>query len=112
MYPWTSQIYALQDQLAHLQTVFFLHFLLKKTGEGTSIRQSEVTFLFSLTRVGVDFFMLSPHIWPAFLALIPPSFTSLNPFETFFRPLQPYSSSLKWGKYENSQFNSHASGYI
>ena len=34
--------------------------------------------------------MLSPHNkWPAFLALIFPSFTSLNPFVTFFRPLQP-----------------------
>ena len=32
--------------------------------------------------------MLSPHIWLAFQALIPPCFTSLNPFETFFRPLQ------------------------
>ena len=27
--------------------------------------------------------MLSPHNKPAFLALIPPSFTSLNPFVTF-----------------------------
>ena len=91
---------------------FFLHFLFKKKlGEGTSIRRSKVTLLFSLT-CSVDFFMLSPHNKPAFLALIPPSFTSLNPFVTFFRPLQPHSSSHNWGKYENSGFNSDASGYI
>ena len=46
--------------------------------------------------------MLSPHNKPAFLALIPPSFTSLNLFVTFFRPLQPHSSIHNWGKYENS----------
>ena len=40
----------------------------------------------------------------------PPSFTSLNPLETFFRSLQPHSSSHNWGKYENSRFNSDASG--
>ena len=43
-----------------------------------------------------------PWLWKsalgtAFLALIPPSFTSLNPFVTFFRPLQPHSSSHNWG---------------
>ena len=42
----------------------------------------------------------------------PPSFTSLNPLETFFRSFQPHSSSHNWGKYENSRFNSDASGYI
>ena len=42
----------------------------------------------------------------------PPSFTFLNPLETFFRPLQPHSSSHNWGKYENSRFNSDASGCI
>ena len=40
----------------------------------------------------------------------PPSFTSLNLLETFFRSLQPHSSSHNWGKYENSRFNSDASG--
>ena len=93
----------------------FLHFLFKKKnklGEGTSIRRSEVTLLFSLTCI-VDFFMLSSHNKrPAFLALIFPSFTSLNPFVTFFRPLQPHSSSHNWGKYENSGFNSDAFSYI
>ena len=39
-------------------------------------------------------------------------FTSLNPFVTFFRPLQPHSSSPNWGKYENSRFNSDAFSYI
>ena len=78
-------------------------FILKiKLGEGTSTRRSKVTLLFSLT-CSVDFFMLSPHNKPAFLALIPPSFTSLNPFATFFRLLQTHSSSHKWGKYENSR---------
>ena len=71
------------------------------------MRRSKVTLLFSLT-CSVDFFMLSPHNKPAFLALIPPSFTSLNPFVTFFRPLQPHSSSHNWGKYENSRKCSHA----
>ena len=95
---------------------FFSSFFIlkKKLGEGTSIRRSKVTLLFSLT-CSVDFCMLSPYRpynKPAFLALIPPSFTSLNPFVTFFRPLQPHSSSHNWGKYENSRFNSDAFGYI
>ena len=102
-------------QLANLQTTFFLQFLLKKKlGEGTSMRRLKVTLLFSLTCT-VDFFTLSPYrpySKPAFLALIPPSFTSLNPFVTFFRPLQPHSSSHNWGKYENSRFNSDAFDYI
>ena len=55
--------------------------------------------------------MLSPHNKPAFLTLIPPSFTSPNPLVTFFRPLQPHSSSHNWGKYENSRFNSDAFSY-
>ena len=83
----------------------------KKLWEGTSIRRTKVTLLFSLT-CSVDFFMLRPHNKPAFLALIPPSFTSLNPFVTFFRPLQPHSSSHKRGKYENPRFNSDAFSYI
>ena len=74
---------------------FFLHFLLRKrlgrdlspTVKGHSPIKSD------LRCCPVDFFMLSPHNKPAFLVLIPPSFTSLNPFVTFFRPLQPPSSS-------------------
>ena len=49
------------------------------------MRRSKVTPLFSLT-CSVDFFKLSsyrPYNKPAFIALIPPSFTSLKPFETF-----------------------------
>ena len=42
-----------------------------------AIRRSKVTLLFSLT-CSVDFFMLRPHNKPAFLALIPPSFTSIH----------------------------------
>ena len=89
---------------------FFLHFLVKKKklGEGTSIRRSKVTLLFSLT-CSVDFFMprpYRPYNKPAFLALIPPSFKSLNPFVAFSRLLQPHFSSHNWGKYENSRFNS------
>ena len=78
------------------------------------MRRSKVTLLFSLN-YSVDFFMLSPYgpyNKPAFLALIPPSFTSLKPFVTFFRPLQPHSSSHNCGKYEISRFNSDAFGYI
>ena len=92
----------------------FFIFLKKKLGEGTSIRRSKVTLLFSLT-CSVDFFMLSPYRAynkPTFLALIPPSFTSLIPFVTFFRPLEPHSSSHNWGKYENSRFKSDAFSYI
>ena len=70
-------------------------FFKEKLGEGTSTRRSKVTLLFSLT-CSIDFFMLSPHNEAAFLALIPPSFTSLNPFVIFFRPLQPHSSSHKY----------------
>ena len=73
--------------------------------------QRSLDLLFSLT-CSIDFFMFSPHNEAAFLALIPPSFTSLNPFVTFFRPLQPHSSSHNWGKYENSRFNSDAFSYI
>ena len=85
-------------------------YLKKELGEGTSIRRSKFTLLFSLT-CSVDFFMLSPYNKRAFLALIPPSFTSLNPFVTFLRPLQPHSSH-NLGKCENSRFNSDAFGYI
>ena len=99
-------------RLANLQTTFFLHFLFKeKLGEGTSTRRSKVTLLFNLT-CSVDFFMLSPHNKPSFLALIPPSFTPVNPFVTFFRPLQPHSSSPNSGKYDNSRFNSDAFSYM
>ena len=90
---------------------FSSFFIKKKLGEGTSTGRSKVTLLFSLT-CSVYFFMLSLHNKPAFLALIPPSFTSLNPFVTFFRPLQPHSSSHNWGKCENSRFNSDAFSYI
>ena len=62
-------------------------FLFKKNGEG-SFRRSKVILLFCMTySQEVDFFILSPHIWATFVALIPPSFTSLNLFEKFFRPL-------------------------
>ena len=54
--------------------------------------------------------MLSPHNKPAFLALIPALFTSLNPFVTIFRPLQPRSSSHNREKYENSRFHADAYG--
>ena len=37
-----------------------------------------------------------PYNKSAFLALIPPSFTSLNPFVACFRPLQPHSSKGVW----------------
>ena len=113
-HPWTCRSRSLQAQLANLQTTFILHFLFKKKfGEGTSIRRSKVTLLLSRLTCSVDIFMLSrSHNKPAFLALIPPSFTSLNPTVTFFRPLQPHSSSHKWGKYENSRFNSDAFSYI
>ena len=81
-----------------------------KLAEGTSIRRWKVTLLFSLS-CSVDFFMLSPHNKPAFISLIPDSFTSLNPFVTFFRPLQPHSSSQNSGKTENFRFKSDAWGY-
>ena len=82
---------------------FFLIFYLKKTSsvKGRQSDGQRSLSYFSLT-CSADFIMLSPHNNPAFLALIPPSFTSLNPFVTFFRPLQPHSSSHNWGKYENS----------
>ena len=102
------------DHVRKASVVFIFYLKKKKLGGGNSMRQSKVTLLFSLT-CSVDFFMLSPYRpynKPAFLALIPPSFTSLKPFVTFFRPLQPHSSSHNWGKYENSRFNSDAFGYI
>ena len=94
---------------------FSSFFILKKSlGKGPQCDgQRSLSYL--VLTCSVDFFMLSPYRpynKPAFLALIPPSFTSLNPFVTFFRPLQPHSSSHNWGKYENSRFNSDASGYI
>ena len=115
-HPRTCRSHGFLAQLANLQTYFFLPFLFKKKklGEGTSMQQSKVTLLFSLTCI-VDFFMLSPYRpynKPAFLALIHPSFPSLKPFETFFRPLQPHSCNHNWRKYENSRFNSNAFGKI
>ena len=65
--------------VANLRTGFFFFFIFvrKKTGK------------LSLT-CSVDFLQAqSPHLGCRFVALIPPSFTSLNPFEKFFRPLQP-----------------------
>ena len=89
---WVFPPYKIQVQLVNLQTGF-----LKKKTEGPS-RWSNVTLPFSLTS-SVDFVMLSPHIWHGchFLALIPPSFTSVNPFGKFFRPLQSPSRSHNWG---------------
>ena len=67
---------------------FFFFFSFFKTGEGP-FRRSKVTPPFSLT-CSVDVLQAqSPHLGCRFLALIPPSFTSLNPFDKFFRPLQP-----------------------
>ena len=67
---------------------FFIFVKKKKTGEGP-FRRSKVTPPFSLT-CSVDFLQAqSPHLGCRFLALILSSFTSLNPFEKFFRPLQP-----------------------
>ena len=82
---------------------FFFIFYFKKTSlvKGPQSDGQRSLSYFSLT-CSADIIMLSPHNNPAFLALIPPSFTSLNPFVTFFRPLQPHSSSHNWGKYENS----------
>ena len=104
------------SSISQSANVFFSSFFIlkKKLGEGTSMRRSKVTLLFSLT-CSVDFFMLSPYRpynKPAFLALIHPSFPSLKPFETFFRPLQPHSCSHNWRKHENSRFNSNAFGKI
>ena len=105
----TASVYMSKPQLASsisqsandfLSSFFFL-------GKGPQPDRSKVTLLFSPT-CSFDFFMLSPRNKPAFLALIPPSFISLNPFVTLFRPLQPHSSSRNWGKYENSRFNSDA----
>ena len=105
------------SSMSQSANVFFSSFFIffkKKLGEGTSMRRSKVTLLFTLT-CSVDFFTLSPYRpydKAAFLALIPPSFTSLKPFETFFRPLQPHSCSHNWRKHENSWFNSNAFGKI
>ena len=68
----------------------------KKNGE-EPFRRSKITLPFCLTySLGLDFFHAQFqlfHIWATFLALIPPSFTYLNPFKKIFRPLQLYSSS-------------------
>ena len=80
---------------------FFSKFFIKKKrklGEGTSMRRSKVTLLFSLT-CSVDFFMLSPYRpynKPAFLTLIPPSFyisrSLCDIFQTLATPF--YQSQL------------------
>ena len=73
---------------------FFFHFLLKKKNKQTNkqnkngeepFRRSKVTLPFCLTYSESRgcFFMLSPHIWATCLALIPPSFLSLNPLRNF-----------------------------
>ena len=63
-------------------------------------REKPLTFAFSLT-CSVDFLMFSPHIWAVFLALIPPSFKSLGPFEKFFRLSQPHLAVTTGDLYEN-----------
>ena len=65
---------------------FSSFFILKKTlGKGPQCDgQSSLSYL--VLTCSVDFFKLSPYRpynKPAFLAIIPPSFTSLNPFVTF-----------------------------
>ena len=82
-----------------------------KNGVGTQ-SDGRRSLFYLVYLVSVDFFMLSRHIWLAFLTLIPPTFTYRSPFETLLRPLQPHSSSHNWGKYENSRFNSDPSGYL
>ena len=75
------------------QPGFFLLFA-KKTGRGPSTVRGHSPRFFLTCRV--DFFIISPYIWTVFLALIPLSFTSLNPFGEFFRPLKPHSTSHNW----------------
>ena len=75
------------------QPGFFLLFA-KKTGRDPSDGQRSLTPFFLTCRV--NFFILNPHIWTVFLALIPLSFTCLNPFGEFFRPLKPHSTSHNW----------------
>ena len=68
---------------------FFIFGFKKKTNEGTSIWRSNVTLLFSLTCRVWFLYAQSPHL-ACFSSTNSSlnSFTSLNPFETFFRPLQ------------------------
>ena len=87
---------------------FFLHFLVKKKSLGKGPQSDGQRSLSYLVWPAV--LISSYSVQPAFLALIPPSFISLNAFVTFFGPLQPHSSSHNWGKYENSRFNSDAFG--
>ena len=75
---------------------FSSFFIFKKSlGKGPQCDgQRSLSYL--VLTCSVDFFMLSPYRpynKPALLALIPLSFTSLKPFVTFFRPLQPHSNS-------------------
>ena len=86
------------SQSANLFIFFVFDFFKNKTKQNKNgeepFRRSKVTLPFCLTySQGDDFFMLSPHIWATFLALIPPSFTSLNLLEKFLRPWQLHSSS-------------------
>ena len=90
----------MQAQLANLRTSFFPSFFCKKKkekrkkkGEGP-FRRSKVTLPNSLM-YSVDFLRAqSPHLGCRLLALIPPSFTSRNPFnDKFFRPLQPHAGA-------------------
>ena len=100
---------SISQSVNHFFIIFI--FCLKKYWRRALNGRSKVALPFSLI-CSVDFFMLSPQIWSDFLALIPPSFTSLNPFVTCFRPLQTHSSSHKRRKYENSRVNSDASRYM
>ena len=77
-----------------LNSRVFFSFLLKKLdGALPTVRGHSPRFFLTCR---VDFFIISPHIWTVFLALIPLSFTSLNPFGEFFRPLKPHSTSHNW----------------
>ena len=95
-------------QLTNLQTIFFLHFIFKKKSLGKGPQCKGQRSLFHLVWPTV---LISSCSVPTDPTLIPPTFTSLNPVVTFFRPLQPHSSSHNWGKYENSRFDSNDFGY-
>ena len=78
---------------------FFLvfHFLFKKKNWRRALPtvKGHSPILSDLPSRGWFLHAQSPyfHTWATFLALIPPSFTSLNPLEKLFRPLQLHSSS-------------------
>ena len=86
--------YKIQAQLVNLQTGFLFFQKLEKGPPDGQMSLSHLVWPpVLISSCSVPTFGMGCR----FLAQIPPSFTSVNPFKKFFRPLQSPSRSHNWG---------------